>query len=137
MPRKEYNLSPQIVEIIHEVMKEAGFKYEVDAVSFIIKDYKERKQSEEIIANMVAEKLDKTLTRIRLGTRTAEQNSMLLLHMMNTEMYRFFPSKNDYLMPASGSTKHWILKEAEDTVGRMIAAAKQRKDDAKSREGIE
>ena len=137
MPRKEYNLSPQTVEIIHEVMKEAGFKYEVNAVTFMINDYKNRKQSEEIIANMVVEKLDRTLTRIRLGTRTAEQNSMLLLHLMNTAMYRLFPSKNDYLMPASGSTKHWILKEAEEAVKKIIAAAKQRKDDAKSREGIE
>ena len=71
---KEYNLPEQTIDIIHEVMKETGFKYEVDAVIFMINEYKNR----EAVADTVVQKLDKHFTRLRLGVRTAEQNSIIM-----------------------------------------------------------
>ncbi len=133
MARKEYNLPEQTIDIIHEVMKETGFKYEVDAVIFMINEYKNR----EAVADTVVQKLDKHFTRLRLGVRTAEQNSIIMKDITNTLLFKLLPSKNEMLMPAEGRFKHTVLVEAEDNLSEKIAKAKQEKDNLKAQRGIE
>ena len=133
MARKEYNLPEQTIDIIHEVMKETGFKYEVDAVIFMINEYKNR----EAVADTVVQKLDKHFTRLRLGLRTAEQNSIIMKDITNTLLFKLLPSKNEMLMPAEGRFKHTVLVEAEDNLSEKIAKAKQEKDNLKAQRGIE
>ena len=133
MARKEYNLPEQIIDIIHEVMKETGFKYEVDAVIFMINEYKNR----EAVADTVVQKLDKHFTRLRLGVRTAEQNSIIMKDITNTLLFKLLPSKDEILMPAEGRFKHTVLVEAEDNLSEKIAKAKQEKDNMKAQRGIE
>lgn len=133
MARKEYNLPEQTIDIIHEVMKETGFKYEVDAVIFMINEYKNR----EAVADTVVQKLDKHFTRLRLGVRTAEQNSIIMKDITNTLLFKLLPSKNEMLMPAEGRFKHTVLVEAEDNLSEKITKAKQEKDNLKAQRGIE
>ena len=133
MARKEYNLPEQTIDIIHEVMKETGFKYEVDAVIFMINEYKNR----EAVADTVVQKLDKHFTRLRLGVRTAEQNSIIMKDITNTLLFKLLPSKDEMLMPAEGRFKHTVLVEAEDNLSEKIAKAKQEKDNMKAQRGIE
>lgn len=133
MARKEYNLPKQTIDIIHEVMKETGFKYEVDAVIFMINEYKNR----EAVADTVVQKLDKHFTRLRLGVRTAEQNSIIMKDITNTLLFKLLPSKDEMLMPAEGRFKHTVLVEAEDNLSEKIAKAKQEKDNMKAQRGIE
>ena len=133
MERKEYNLPEQTIDIIHEVMKETGFKYEVDAVIFMINEYKNR----EAVADTVVQKLDKHFTRLRLGVRTAEQNSIIMKDITNTLLFKLLPSKDEMLMPAEGRFKHTVLVEAEDNLSEKIAKAKQEKDNMKAQRGIE
>ena len=133
MARKEYNLPEQTIDIIHEVMNETGFKYEVDAVIFMINEYKNR----EAVADTVVQKLDKHFTRLRLGVRTAEQNSIIMKDITNTLLFKLLPSKNEMLMPAEGRFKHTVLVEAEDNLSEKIAKAKQEKDNLKAQRGIE
>ena len=133
MARKEYNLPEQTIDIIHEVMKETGFKYEVDAVIFMINEYKNR----EAVADTVVQKLDKHFTRLRLGVRTAEQNSIIMKDITNTLLFKLLPSKDEMLMPAEGRFKHTVLVEAEDNLSEKIATAKQEKDNMKAQRGIE
>lgn len=133
MARKEYNLPEQTIDIIHEVMKETGFKYEVDAVIFMINEYKNR----EAVADTVVQKLDKHFTRLRLGVRTAEQNSIIMKDIANTLLFKLLPSKDEMLMPAEGRFKHTVLVEAEDNLSEKIAKAKQEKDNMKAQRGIE
>lgn len=133
MARKEYNLPEQTIDIIHEVMKETGFKYEVDAVIFMINEYKNR----EAVADAVVQKLDKHFTRLRLGVRTAEQNSIIMKDITNTLLFKLLPSKDEMLMPAEGRFKHTVLVEAEDNLSEKIAKAKQEKDNMKAQRGIE
>lgn len=133
MARKEYNLPEQTIDIIHEVMKETGFKYEVDAVIFMINEYKNR----EAVADTVVQKLDKHFTRLRLGLRTAEQNSIIMKDITNTLLFKLLPSKDEMLMPAEGRFKHTVLVEAEDNLSEKIAKAKQEKDNMKAQRGIE
>ena len=133
MARKEYNLPEQTIDIIHEVMKETGFKYEVDAVIFMINEYKNR----EAVADTVVQKLDKHFTRLRLGVRTAEQNSIIMKDITNTLLFKLLPSKDEMLMPAEGRFKHTVLVEAEGNLSEKIAKAKQEKDNLKAQRGIE
>lgn len=133
MARKEYNLPEQTIDIIHEVMKETGFKYEVDAVIFMINEYKNR----EAVADTVVQNLDKHFTRLRLGVRTAEQNSIIMKDITNTLLFKLLPSKDEMLMPAEGRFKHTVLVEAEDNLSEKIAKAKQEKDNMKAQRGIE
>lgn len=133
MARKEYNLPEQTIDVIHEVMKETGFKYEVDAVIFMINEYRNR----EAVADTVVQKLDKHFTRLRLGVRTAEQNSIIMKDITNTLLFKLLPSKDEMLMPAEGRFKHTVLVEAEDNLSEKIAKAKQEKDNMKAQRGIE
>jgi hypothetical protein len=133
MARKEYNLPEQTIDIIHEVMNETGFKYEVDAVIFMINEYKNR----EAVADTVVQKLDKHFTRLRLGVRTAEQNSIIMKDITNTLLFKLLPSKDEMLMPAEGRFKHTVLVEAEDNLSEKIAKVKQEKDNMKAQRGIE
>ena len=133
MARKEYNLPEQTIDVIHEVMKETGFKYEVDAVIFMINEYRNR----EAVADTVVQKLDKHFTRLRLGVRTAEQNSIIMKDITNTLLFKLLPSKDEMLMPAEGRFKHTVLVEAEDNLSEKIAKAKQEKDNIKAQRGIE
>ena len=133
MARKEYNLPEQTIDTIHEVMKETGFKYEVDAVIFMINEYRNR----EAVADTVVQKLDKHFTRLRLGLRTAEQNSIIMKDITNTLLFKLLPSKDEMLMPAEGRFKHTVLVEAEDNLSEKITKAKQEKDNLKAQRGIE
>ena len=133
MAKKLIDLPEQTIDIIHEVMKETGFKYEVDAVIFMINEYKNR----EAVADAVVQKLDKHFTRLRLGVRTAEQNSIIMKDITNTLLFKLLPSKDEMLMPAEGRFKHTVLVEAEDNLSEKIAKAKQEKDNMKAQRGIE
>ena len=133
MAKKLMDLPEQTIDIIHEVMKETGFKYEVDAVVYMIHEYKNR----EAVADTVVQKLDKHFTRLRLGLRTAEQNSIIMKDITNTLLFKLLPSKDEMLMPAEGRFKHTVLVEAEDNLSEKIAKAKQEKDNLKAQRGIE
>ena len=133
MAKKLMDLPEQTIDIIHEVMKETGFKYEVDAVVYMIHEYKNR----EAVADTVVQKLDKHFTRLRLGVRTAEQNSIIMKDITNTLLFKLLPSKDEMLMPAEGRFKHIVLVEAEDNLSEKIAKAKQEKDNMKAQRGIE
>lgn len=133
MAKKLMDLPEQTIDIIHEVMKETGFKYEVDAVVYMIHEYKNR----EAVADTVVQKLDKHFTRLRLGVRTAEQNSIIMKDITNTLLFKLLPSKDEMLMPAEGRFKHTVLVEAEDNLSEKITKAKQEKDNMKAQRGIE
>lgn len=133
MAKKLMDLPEQTIDIIHEVMKETGFKYEVDAVVYMIHEYRNR----EAVADTVVQKLDKHFTRLRLGVRTAEQNSIIMKDITNTLLFKLLPSKDEMLMPAEGRFKHTVLVEAEDNLSEKIAKAKQEKDNMKAQRGIE
>ena len=144
MAKKLMDLPEQTIDIIHEVMKETGLKYEVDAVVFMINEYNEYRKRDldltkysEMTADLVTEKLDKHFTRLRLGLRTAEQNSIIMKDITNTLLFKLLPSKNEMLMPAEGRFKHTVLVEAEDNLYEKIAKAKQEKDNLKAQRGIE
>lgn len=136
--KKHYDLDKKSVEIIHEYMEKYSIKSEVNAVKFIINDYKEKDEVREkmidIISEKIKEELKNDLTRLRLGVRTAERNSIILKDIANTFLYK---ENYSYLMPATGKEKHKVLIEAEKHLNEIISHAKQVKDNEKAEKGIE
>ncbi len=136
--KKHYDLDKKSVEIIHEYMEKYSIKSEVNAVKFIINDYKEKDEAREkmidIISEKIKEELKNDLTRLRLGVRTAERNSIILKDIANTFLYK---ENYSYLMPATGKEKHKVLIEAEKHLNEIISHAKQVKDNEKAEKGIE
>lgn len=136
--KKHYDLDKKSVEIIYEYMEKYSIKSEVNAVKFIINDYKEKDEAREkmidIISEKIKEELKNDLTRLRLGVRTAERNSIILKDIANTFLYK---ENYSYLMPATGKEKHKVLLEAEKHLNEIISHAKQVKDNEKAEKGIE
>lgn len=138
MTKKLYDLPDKTIEIIHDVMKETGLKHEVDALKLIIHDYKNMKDWKYLIDDKmpkkIKEELSNDLTRLRLGVRTAERNSIVMKDILNTMLY---VENYHYLMPAVGKEKHKMLIEAEKHLEEIISHAKQVKDNEKLRKGLE
>lgn len=136
--RKHYNLDENTLKIIHDVMEEVGLKHEVDALKLIIHEYKFMKELrteiDEKLPGKIREELSNDLTRLRLGVRTAERNSIILKDIANTFLYK---ENYSYLMPATGKEKHKVLIEAEKHLNEIISHAKQVKDNEKAEKGIE
>lgn len=136
--RKHYNLDENTLKIIHDVMEEVGLKHEVDALKLIIHDYKFMKELrteiDEKLPGKIREELSNDLTRLRLGVRTAERNSIILKDIANTFLYK---ENYSYLMPATGKEKHKVLIEAEKHLNEIISHAKQVKDNENAEKGIE
>lgn len=138
MTKKLYDLPDKTIEIIHDVMKETGLKHEVDVLKLIIHDYKNMKDWKYLIDDKmpkkIKEELKSDLTRLRLGVRTAERNSIVMKDILNTMLY---VENYHYLMPAVGKEKHKMLIEAENHLEEIISHAKQVKDNEKLRKGLE
>lgn len=136
--KKHYDFTDETIETIHHVMKETGLKYEVDAVTFMIYDYKKREEERlaaaDLLAGKIKEELQNDLTRLRLGVRTAERNSIILKDLANTMLYK---TDCAYLMPAKGREKHKVLIAAEEHLDEIISSAKQKKDNGKAGKGQE
>lgn len=136
--RKHYNLDDNTLKIIHDVMEDVGLKHEVDALKLIIHEYKFMKdlrtEIDEKLPGKIREELSNDLTRLRLGVRTAERNSIILKDIANTFLYK---ENYSYLMPATGKEKHKVLIEAEKHLNEIISHAKQVKDNEKAEKGIE
>lgn len=124
--KKHYELPNSVVNIIHNVMEKEGFKYEVEAVRFIIIQYEYKEKFMKDVMAAFDEKYKDLFTRLRLGTRTAEQNSIVLLDAINTLLYQF--DGIDKLMPAgSFDTVNPVVKESKVQLAERINAYKQRK----------
>lgn len=126
--KKHYNLPEQTVNIIHKVMEEKNFKYEVDAVIFIIGHYAQNKFFKDETLKAFDEKYKDLFTRLRLATRTAEQNSIVLLDAVNTLLYEFQSAK--LLMPAEEGTIHPVISSSKANLKEKINSYKQRKDNS-------
>ena len=97
-------------------------------MKYIIEQYVCGQTIAEETATLLEERLKKTFTRIRLGVRTSEQNSIVIKDTLNTLLYEF-PSV-EFCMPARGDTEHKVISESELAMKERIRKYKQRKDNS-------
>ena len=68
--------------------------------------------------------------RIRWGVQTAEQNTIMMMDVLNTLLW-LFNAKNCYRV---GEITHPVIKESKDELKKKIAHFKQKSDERKSKE---
>lgn len=129
--RKTYRLSDEDLEYINSISEQ----YNIDntkALEKIIGEHRQQRDtkqlSKEIAAEVISafeEKYKNTFTRIRLAATGADQNSLILLEMLNSVLVATKLNEHAYTSRIAKS-KVWI--ECEKEVKRRIAHFKQKKD---------
>lgn len=129
MAKKLYQLPEEVIEIIHEVMEERHLKFEVDAVIYMITEYKKKDDLPQQIVNAFNEINKPWMERLRWATQTAEQNSQITLDVLNTQLYE---SQIERCIGVD-KVKHPVISESEESLKNRIAHFKQKKDDRKNK----
>lgn len=137
--RKEYILEEKDVAFIEAVKKKNGFRSEVEALRFILKEYQNKELAvsmiEKVVRGVFAEESEKNralLERIKWASQTAEQNSIQLLDGMNTILtVGDITDLQTCVFPEV--YEHPVLKESKEKLKEKIAYFKQMKDERESK----
>lgn len=131
---KQFRLSTEDISYIASISQ----KYNIDntkALEKIIAEHRENSMTQELsnkIANDVIgifeDKYKNTVTRIRLAATGADQNSLILLEMINSLLVS---TKNNKYAYTSKIAKSDVWIESEKLVKARIAHYKQNKDSSK------
>lgn len=132
MPRKQYILSEEHVNVIHDVMKEKGFNTEVNALAYIISEYKNRQELPNEIVKCFNEVNGAWMERLRWAAQSAEQNSQIMLDVINTLMFEKDPES----VVTTDEIMHPVIAQSKDRIKDRIAHFKQKKDSRKNKEKI-
>lgn len=120
---KHIKLSPEAESILLRMQKEKGFSSINRTLEFIIIDYENNCNIARTVSKSVSEDLSKVLTRIRLGTNTADINSQIIIELLNAIVYQFnvAPMTTQAEETTAVSVSRQYIKD-------KIAAFKQKKD---------
>lgn len=130
--RKNYDLPQEIIDVLKEVMNKESIKYEKDALIYIVNEYNKRDYLVRSISDEIAKTFKNDFTRLRLGVRTAEHNSTILMDLANSFIQNN-PEAIKWVMFNEGEMKSPQVKECEQHLAKKIARAKQVKDNSKVR----
>ena len=129
---KHIKLSDEAAKVVSKIQNEKGYSWN-KALEFIIMDYENNCNVAEKVSKKVLEDLSKVLTRIRLGTTTADINSQVIIELLNAIIYQFNvePMTTDYVQTTAVET-------SKKHVRNKIAKAKQNRDQKRhNKEGID
>lgn len=110
MKQKCIHLSEEDVRILNSIKKKYGFKLDGQTVSYLIHKHE---QGYEDLAVAVRKELEDNYLpkeRIRWGVQTAEQNTIMMMDVLNTLLW-LFNAKNCYRV---GEITHPVIKESKD-----------------------
>jgi len=130
MKQKCIHLSEEDVTLLNAIKKKYGFKSDGQTVSYLIHKHE---QGFEELAVAVRKELEENYLpkeRIRWGVQTAEQNTIMMMDVLNTLLW-IFNAKKCYRV---GEITHPVIKESKDELKKMIAHFKQKSDERKSKE---
>ena len=137
--KKLFNLDQDTIQILYRVKEEQGFKTDVKALTYIIKEYDRQSKSSisaadvDVIADAVVSKYNDTyykfMERLRWSTQTAEQNSISMKDVLNTLLIR--DNVEHCILPDVMLSP--VIKTSLDYQKNKIEYYKQRKDDRKNR----
>lgn len=86
---KHVIFSQEVERILLELQEEKGFRSLNSTLEFLVMDYANNRNIADAVAAKVSEELSKVLTRIRLGTNTADVNSQVIIELLNAIIYQF------------------------------------------------
>lgn len=120
---KHIKLSPEADRILSKLQKEKGFASVNKTLEFIITDYENNCNISQTVSQSVSEDLSKVLTRIRLGTNTADVNSQIIIELLNAIVYQF-----DIAPMTTQMSETTAVTVSRQQIKDKIAAYKQKKD---------
>lgn len=125
MVRKNYILSDQSVEILHQTMDDENIKSETAALEYILMLHqKKKKRLADEIADVFQERFMNVLESTRHAARSADQSADLILDCLNTIMI-----ERDYRVCYSAENHpSEVLLMAAEGRKKKLAKLKQRKD---------
>lgn len=125
---KHIKLSQEAEGVLLKIQKEKGFSSINRTLEFIITDYENNCNVAETVSKKVTEDLSKVLTRIRLGTNTADVNSQIIIELLNAIVYQFNVAPMTTQMDETTA-----VKISRQSIKDKIAGFKQRKDNKAGR----
>lgn len=128
--RKCFSLSEEDWALLEQYKKENNIKNNSQAVSSLLHQNQDNREQ---LAIAIREELEKNYLpkeRIRWATKTAEQNSIVILDAMNTLLHML---KADACIPVEMAA-HPVVKQSQDRIKEKIAYFKQKSDERKSKE---
>lgn len=120
---KLINFSSQSIELVERYQKEHGCKNFTSALEQLIQDYYKNEDLETRISNKVSSDLYKVLTRIRLGSTSADINTQVIVEILNSIALSF-----EVQPMTTGVEEHRAVSIAKNYVREKIAKKKQKKD---------
>lgn len=124
--RKNIYLSDEEYNMIQNIKKEYGLKTDSAAISFLLKSGDVTQNIAKAVINEMEESYMKS-ERLKWATKTAEQNSTVLLDAMNTILHML---KADSLISVEFAP-HPIIKKSKQNIKDKIAHFKQQSDERK------
>lgn len=132
--KKQFRISEEIAAKLTDLSNETG-KTNTQIVEEALLQYFEinRENEYEKIAEYFLKKYEEKysayMTRVRLGVRTADINSQLLVELLNSIFMMQGYRENAYFPTARQENP--VLKEAREDIKQRIENAKQKKDNSK------
>lgn len=126
--RKNFDLSKEVIQYMQDYKNQhPEIKSVTQALESIVLEHKEHSDNQmnqiaDVIIKKVESKYESMFTRIRLGVRTADINTQIIIELLNTLLIHDKVPK--YI---STATKHPVMVAAEFTVRERISNYKQRK----------
>ncbi|MDC2867796.1 hypothetical protein [Bacillus sp. BP-3] len=138
--RRVFSIDEETDQYITAYMEEHKIRnsYNGDAIARICKEHKEAKQQEwslqyitEVVTKHLHQSLKEELTKIRLGTNSADKNTQMLLEFMNS-IYEHEKYKGVYTTDLIESD---AMKHVREVVEDRIAHKRQKKVDYQASRG--
>ncbi|MCT9853337.1 hypothetical protein COJ70_24430 [Priestia megaterium] len=136
--RHKVTVDEETEAYIQEYMKEHKLRFASEAIIDICEKYRKIQEQEwslkyisEVVSNSLHDVIKEELTRIRLGTNSADKNTQILIEYMNG---LFFHHGFDGLMTTELQELD-STKVAKETVEKRIAHQRQKKVDAEESRG--
>lgn len=127
--RKHITFSDNVYQKLEEIKLENGFGTDSEAIAFLIVSDDQIKRT----AIAVREELEENYMkkeRLNWATKTAEQNSIVLLDAVNTMLHML---KADACIPVELAA-HPVVNQSQERIKEKIAHFKQKSDERKSKE---
>ncbi|MES9757158.1 hypothetical protein ABWK29_11705 [Priestia megaterium] len=136
--RHKVTVDEETEAYIQEYMKEHKLRFASEAIIEICEKYRKVQEQQwslkyisEVVSNSLHDVIKEELTRIRLGTNSADKNTQILIEYMNG---LFFHHGFDGLMTTELQELD-STKVAKETVEKRIAHQRQKKVDAEESRG--
>ena len=127
--RKNIYFSEEEYENLQKIKNDYGLKTDSAAISFLLQSGSVTKNIAKAVVNEIEESYMKS-ERLKWATKTAEQNSTILLDSMNTLLHMF---KADSLISVEFAP-HPIIHKSKQNLNDKIAYFKQQSDERKRKQ---